>query len=125
MKILFNCPLPFALAHGGMQTQIEQTQAALLDLGLEVEPLRWWDDRQRGDLIHHFFGRPPAEQIKFAQQKKIRYIIGELLTGQGSRSGSQLWLQKIISRSVERLAPRQFTTAFNWDSYRLADGCDA
>ena len=54
MKILLNCRLPFALAHGGMQTQIEQTQAALIALGLEVEPLRWWDATQTGDLIHYF-----------------------------------------------------------------------
>ena len=54
MKILFNHNFPFALAHGGMQTQIEQTQAALQSVGLEVEPLRWWDDLQRGDLIHYF-----------------------------------------------------------------------
>lgn len=125
MKVLFNSSLAFNLAHGGAQIQIEQTLSALKAAGVEAEPLRWWDAGQRGDLIHHFFGRPPAQQIQFAQQKKIRVVIGELLTGQGSRSGSQLWVQKIISRSVERLAPRQFTTAFNWDSYRLADACVA
>ena len=69
MKILFNCPLPFALAHGGMQTQIEQTQAALIALGLEVEPLRWWDATQSGDLIH-YFGRMPAEHIKLCAAEK-------------------------------------------------------
>ena len=41
MKILFDCSLPFALAHGGWSVQIQQTQAALLALGLEVEPVRW------------------------------------------------------------------------------------
>jgi hypothetical protein len=29
MKILINCSLPFALAHGGQQSQIERTQTAL------------------------------------------------------------------------------------------------
>jgi len=120
MKILFNCSLPFALAHGGMQTQIEQTQAALLALGLEVEPQRWWDDRQQGDVIH-YFGRMATDQIKFARQKKIKVVMGELLTGAGSRTHSQLRLQKIISRMVERLAPRSFTAAFNWQSYQQAD----
>jgi glycosyltransferase involved in cell wall biosynthesis len=124
MKILLNCPLPFALAHGGMQTQIEQTQAALTALGLEVEPLRWWDAAQSGDLIH-FFGRMPAEHIKFAQQKNIKVVMAELLTAQGSRSHSQLRRQRIISRTVERLAPHTFTAAFNWNSYRLADACVA
>jgi glycosyltransferase involved in cell wall biosynthesis len=124
MKILIDCPLPFALAHGGMQTQIEQTRAALLALGLEVEPLRWWDATQTADLIH-YFGRTPAEHIRFAHQKKIKVVMAELLTAQGSRSRSQLRRQKIISRTVERFAPRHFTAAFNWESYRLADACVA
>jgi glycosyltransferase involved in cell wall biosynthesis len=120
MKILLDHPLPFALAHGGAQIQIEQTKIALEKNGVEVEFLRWWDGAQRGDLIHHF-GRMHAEHIRLAQQKKIKVVIAELLTAQGSRSQSQLRLQKIISRTVERLAPRSFTAAFNWDSYRLAD----
>ena len=125
MKILFTSPLPFAIAHGGAQIQIEQTVSALKAAGVEAEPVRWWDADQRGDLIHHFFGRTPVEHIKLAQQKKIKVVIGELLTGQGSRSRSQLRLQKIVSRTVEKLAPRSFTAAFNWDSYRLADACIA
>jgi len=63
----------------------------------------------------------PAGHIRLAQQKKIKVVIAELLTAQGSRSQPQLRLQKIISRTVERLAPRSFTAAFNWDSYRIAD----
>jgi glycosyltransferase involved in cell wall biosynthesis len=120
MKILLNCPLPFALAHGGMQTQIEQTQAALIALGLEVEPLRWWDATQSGNLIH-YFGRMPAEHIKLARKKKLPVIIGELLTGAGSRSSSQLCLQKFINGTIKRLVPRTFTASFNWESYQLAD----
>ena len=120
MKILFDHPLPFALAHGGAQIQIEQTKIALEKAGVEAEFLRWWDGGQRGDLIH-FFGRMPAGNIRLAQQKKIKVVIAELLTAQGSRSSRQLRLQTIISRTVERLAPRSFTAAFNWDSYRLAD----
>jgi glycosyltransferase involved in cell wall biosynthesis len=120
MKILLNCSLPFALTHGGMQTQVEQTQAGLQAIGLEVEPLRWWDDRQTAEIIH-YFGRMPATQIKLAHQKGIKVVMAELLTAPGSRSKSQLRLQKIISRSIERIAPRDFVAAFNWESYRLAD----
>ncbi len=112
--------MPFSLAHGGAQIQIEQTQAALKNAGVEAEPLRWWDSVQRGDVIHSF-GRMPAEQIKLAQQKGIKVVIAELLTAQGSRSNLQLRLQKIISRAVNSFAPRSFIAAFNWDSYRLAD----
>jgi glycosyltransferase involved in cell wall biosynthesis len=124
MKILIHCPLPFALAHGGQAIQIQQTIAALEANGVQVEPVRWWDENQTADLIH-YFGRMPADHVRLAQQKGIKIVIGELLTAQGSRSRSQLRRQKIISRLVKRLAPRSFTLAFNWDSYRLADACVA
>lgn len=124
MKILFDHPNPFRLAHGGFQIQIEQTQQALAAIGVEVEPLRWWDARQNGDIIH-FFGRMPAAQIRLAQGKGIKVVMGELLTATGSRSAGQLWLQKTVSRAAKRALPPYFTAAFNWDSYRLADACVA
>jgi hypothetical protein len=34
MKILFDHPNPFLLAHGGFQIQIEQTQKALEGIGI-------------------------------------------------------------------------------------------
>src|SRR5277367_6588053 len=108
MKILVNCPLPFALAHGGQQIQVQRTIAALQANGIEVEPVRWWDENQTADLIH-YFGRMPAGHIQLAQQKNIKVVISELLTAAGSRSRSKLRLQKIISRSVQRFAPRNFT----------------
>jgi glycosyltransferase involved in cell wall biosynthesis len=124
VKILTYCPLPFALAHGGAQTQMEQTTAGLRAIGVEVEPLGWWDGRQTGDIIH-CLGRMPSEYIHFAHQKGIKVVLAELLTAQSSRSRGQLRVQKIISRVVERLAPPHFVAAFNWQSYRLADACVA
>ncbi|MGB7748490.1 MAG: glycosyltransferase family 4 protein [Verrucomicrobiia bacterium] len=124
MKILIHCPLPFALAHGGHQIQIERTQAALQALGLQVEPLRWWDEKQTADLVH-FFGRMPAEQIKLAHQKGLKVVMAELLTATGSRSPGQLRRQKTIKRVMEHVAPRHFVASFNWESYQLADACVA
>ena len=46
MKVLFDHPNPFLLAHGGFQTQIVQTKVALERIGVEVDWLRWWDDEQ-------------------------------------------------------------------------------
>ena len=120
MKILINCSLPSSLAHGGWAIQIEQTMAALQKLDLAVEPVKWWDETQTGDVIH-YFGRMPADHIRFAQKKRIKVVMAELLTAQGSRTMKQLRTQKMISRGMARLAPRSFTAAFNWDSYRLAD----
>jgi len=98
--------------------------AALQKLGLAVEPVRWWDETQTGDVIQ-YFGRMPAEHIRFARKKGIKVVMAELLTAQGSRSLNRLRVQKSISRTVARLAPSNFTAAFNWDSYRLADACIA
>lgn len=120
MKILTNCSLPFSLAHGGQAIQIQQTTTALQGLGLTVEPMRWWDETQTGDLIH-YFGRMSADQIRFAHQKNLKVVMAELLTAQGSRSVRQLRQQRLISRCLARFAPRSFIAAFNWDSYRLAD----
>ena len=121
MKILVNCTLPFALAHGGHAIQIQRTMSALEEIGLAVEPLRWWDETQTGDLIH-YFGRMPADQIHFAHQKKIKIILAELLTAQGSQTGAQRLARKVFRWSAENLAPRGFAAAFNWEPYRLADG---
>ena len=124
MKILLNYRMPFSLAHGGLVIQIQQTMAALQQLGVDVEPVRWWDENQTGDLIH-YFGRMPVDQIHLAQQKRIKVVMAELLTEQGSRSIRQLRIQKLISRTLARVAPRNFTAAFQWDSYHHADACVA
>lgn len=124
MKVLLDHPSPFLLAHGGFQIQIEQTKSALEAIGVDVEYLRWWDEKQRGDVIH-YFGRPPAWQIEFARPKGIRVVMAELLTGQGSRSRAQLLRQRIFMRLLQRVAPVSFIERFNWSSYRLADACVA
>jgi len=124
MKILINCGLPFALAHGGQQIQIERTQTALQAVGFQVEPVRWWDDQQTGDIIH-YFGRMSASQIEMAHQKGVKVVMAELLTAPGSRTPAQLRLQKIANRTLERVAPAHFVAAFDWKSYRLADACVA
>ena len=120
MKILLNSPRPFALAHGGLQIQIEQTEQALKQIGVDVEYTRWYDERQTGDLIH-YFGRMPVEQVQLAQAKGIKVVMAELLTTAGSRSPRQLLIQRQISRAYERFMPRLFVAPFQWDSYRLAD----
>src|SRR5579864_4181984 len=120
MKILINCNLPFSLAHGGQAIQIQQTIKGLQQLGVEVETMRWWDEAQRGDVIHHF-GRMTAGHIQFAHDKGIKVVMAELLTGPGSRTASQLRVQKFVSSAIKRLMPGGLILSFNWDSYRLAD----
>jgi glycosyltransferase involved in cell wall biosynthesis len=124
MKILFDHPQPFLLAHGGFQIQIEQTKAGLESIGVDVEYLRWWDDRQHGDIIH-YFGRPSSSYIQFARKKNIQVIIAPLLTGLGSRPKSARLFQKLIMLGFETVLPRMILAHFNWDSFRLAGACIA
>lgn len=121
MKILVNCTLPFALAHGGQAVQIQRTMAALREAGVDAEPLRWWDENQTGDLIH-YFGRMPADLIGFAHQKKIKVILAELLTAQGSQNQAQRAVRRLFRWAAENIAPHGFAAAFNWEPYRVADG---
>ena len=120
MKVLLDHNEPFLLAHGGLQIQIERTKAALELAGLEVEYLRWWDDAQRGDLIH-FFGRANPSHIDFARGKGIKYVMQELLTSQGSRSVTHLRLQAAANRLLRKALPSNYRLPLRWDSYQKAD----
>ena len=124
MKVLFDHPMPFALAHGGFQQQILQTKSALQQAGIETDFVRWWDDTQRGDLIH-FAGRPSADYIAFAHGRGCKVVIAELLTATGSRSRGALALQKLLTAILHKSLPAAFTTRMAWDAYRLADACIA
>ncbi len=120
MRVLFDHSAPFALAHGGFQIQIEQTAAGLREIGVEVDFMRWWDDKQRGDIIH-YFGRPSQAYIQQAQQKGMKVVVADLLTELGSRSRSLRGVQKALMETARRVLPGSFTARLAWDSYRQAD----
>ena len=120
MTILIDHNEPFLLAHGGLQVQIERTKMALEGAGLRVEHLRWWDDAQRGDIIH-FFGRANPSHIDFAHGKGIKYVLQELLTSQGSRSVTHLRLQAAANRFLRKALPSNYRLPLRWDSYQKAD----
>jgi len=124
VKVLFDHPNPFILAHGGFQTQIEQTKKALEANGVEVEWLRWWDDGQKGDLIH-YFGRPHAVYIQQAHAKGIKVVMSELLTGLGSRSRVARKAQRIFMNIAKNVLPHEFITRFSWEAYQTVDACIA
>jgi glycosyltransferase involved in cell wall biosynthesis len=124
VKVLLDHPNPFLLAHGGFQIQIEQTKKALEGIGVEVEWLRWWDDGQKGDLIH-YFGRPHPVYIRQAHAKGIKVVMSELLTGLGSRGGIARKAQKTFINIAKNVLPHEFVTRFSWDAYQTADACIA
>jgi glycosyltransferase involved in cell wall biosynthesis len=99
MKVLIDHSSPFLLAHGGAQVQIEQTKSALERIGIEVEFVRWWDDQQRGDVIH-YFGSIPHSYLDLARQKKIPVVLTAFLSSPCNRSDFRLSLQGIVIRTV-------------------------
>ena len=122
MKILIHCNQPFALAHGGLQSQIEQTKYALERIGVEVEFLRWWDEKQKGEIIH-YFGRMPIFLVRGARQKGMKVVFSDLMGGTGARSRNKLTLQRWGTRIFQQTLPGMVADHFNWESYRLADAC--
>lgn len=124
MKVLFDHPDPFALAHGGFQVQIEQTRVALIAAGVEAEFLQWWNPGQKADVIH-FFGRPMAGYVRLAQGQGCKIVMAELLTAAGSRSARALAAQRLFIKLCRRFIPAAFVARQAWDSYRLADACIA
>jgi glycosyltransferase involved in cell wall biosynthesis len=120
MRVLIDHQLPFALAHGGFQIQIEQTKKALAKIGLEVDYLRFWDSNQKADVIH-LFGRCSRGYIELAQGKGIAVVMSDLLSETGSRSPMALFTQKSIIRVAQRVMPGKFLSRLGWDSFRMAD----
>ena len=118
MKILFDHQDPFCLAHGGFQIQIEQTRAALGRIGVEVEPLRWWDDKQTGDLIH-FWGAAKPPYLRLAKAKGIPVVMTTLFTETCNRSTSKLKRQGWLTRLVLSLPAEGIKEQLVWRSFNL------
>jgi glycosyltransferase involved in cell wall biosynthesis len=120
MKVLFSCSLPFFLAHGGSQTLMEAVMSELSGLGVEVEPERWWDENQKGDIIH-YFNRPPLSNVQLARQKRFKVVMTELLDQTASRSRSQLLAQRAFIRLARALLPPQLLGRMGWEVYGQLD----
>ena len=124
MKVIFVSFTPCALAHGGLQIQIEQTKAALESIGVEVEWLRWWDETQTGDILH-IFGRGNAGLIALAQRKGFRVIIAPLLGDTGSRPMWKHWLLRFALKFADWVVPRIYRGYLPSGSYQSCDKCFA
>jgi glycosyltransferase involved in cell wall biosynthesis len=120
MRVILDHPNPFLLSHGGFQIQIEQTYNALRQIGVAVEYLRWWDDRQPADIIH-YFGLPTPPYVNLAQKKGVRIVLSQLLTGLGSRSPRVLPFQKAIITLARKTLPNVITSRFSWEVFEKVD----
>jgi glycosyltransferase involved in cell wall biosynthesis len=119
VKILFSQSLPFFLAHGGTQTFVESLMRELPSLGVEVEPERWWDETQKGDIIH-FVGRPSLAHIRLAKQKGFKVVLTEFLDQPASRNKLTLFVQHLCIRITRKILGG-LTNRLAWDAYRELD----
>jgi Glycosyltransferase len=119
MKILFDHRTPVFLAHGGFGLRTQQTRKALIDIGVDVEFVRWWDDNQTGDLIH-FFGKPSINYIYYAHLKGIKIVSNELHSGLGSRPRWKHILQGAVIGATKKLYPPA-ATRMGWTTYEHVD----
>jgi glycosyltransferase involved in cell wall biosynthesis len=120
MKVIFSHHVPFFLAHGGLQTQIEALMRELRQLGVEVEPERWWDDTQSGDVLQ-YFGRPCSNSIlQAAKRKGFKVVMFENLDQTASRSRLALSAQKVVMSAIQKLLPGM-VERMAWNVYRELD----
>ncbi len=119
MKVLFNCHIPFMLAHGGMQVQLEQTKAALEKIGVETDYLEWWNERQAGDVLHHF-ATVPADLVRRAQNKGWSVANTILLSQTCNRPRGALLLRQVLIR-MARAAPLPHSLQQRWCAFQLCD----
>ena len=121
MKVALDCHVPFFLAHGGMQIQIEQTLQALQGIGIEATPLRWWEESFSPQVVH-FFGKPSLSYAGWVRQKKIRLVVADLLTAQGSRNFLQRFPFQVLC-FLDRFCGGKIRQRLGWAVYDAADCC--
>jgi glycosyltransferase involved in cell wall biosynthesis len=120
MKVLFSYPTPYFLAHGGAQVLTESIMKAVAGLGVEVEPERWWDEHQKGEILH-YVTRPLSVNVGFAKEKGYKVMMTDLLDQTASRSRRQLFLQKIFTRFAQAVLPGGLTLRLSWDVFQKLD----
>ena len=119
MKVIFSHYAPFFLAHGGAQTIIEEIMRGLRNKGVDVEPERWWDENQTGDVLH-YIARPIKSNVLLAKKHGFKTVMTDLLDTVAARSPAKLFLNRTIVRGVTRFAPGM-TDRVAWDVYRELD----
>lgn len=88
-------------------------------LGVEVEPVRWWDDRQHGDIIH-FMNRPTRWLVEAAKKKGFRLVMTENLDQTSSRTPFALWLRK-FALQCDRALGGHVSSRLGMDVYEMLD----
>ena len=103
-----------------MQTLSESLMREIAGLGVEVEQERWWDPQQKGDILHYIMRPPYAVNVRLAHEKGFKVIMTENLDQTASRTKTQLFIQRQITRWARRLVPG-LVNRMAWDVYQLLD----
>jgi glycosyltransferase involved in cell wall biosynthesis len=124
VRVLIDHSLPFQLAHGGVQKQIEETRRALCALGVDAQFLAWWKEDQVPDLIH-FFGVPSWGYLTNAARKRIPVIATNFFSETCNRPPWRLGFQATIVRLFLALpGGGTVKNQLHWIAYRnLACNC--
>jgi glycosyltransferase involved in cell wall biosynthesis len=91
----------------------------LRNKGAEVEPERWWDEKQSGDILH-YIARPLKTNVLLAKKKGFKIAMTDLLDTVAARSPAKLFINRAMIRTVLRYAP-SMTERVSWDVYRELD----
>ena len=122
MKVLFDSHMPFLLAHGGVQIQIEQTRIAL------AKAWEWRLNRCVGGRTSSrptfciFLGECRKRIWCVSRREKgMKVVLQRPFTEQGSRPAWRRTLEGTARRAIMRAFPGPLLDPCHWDSYRSAN----
>ncbi|MBI4396549.1 MAG: glycosyltransferase family 4 protein [Elusimicrobia bacterium] len=118
MKVLFNVEHPAAWAHGGAQVLVENLMKHLPELGVDVEPVRWWDAEQKGDVLSLFCN--PRAAVHYAKRKGLKIVNYVFLDSYSSKTSLGLFARKTFIRGF-RTAFDYYATELGWNYPRISD----
>jgi glycosyltransferase involved in cell wall biosynthesis len=118
VKILFETKYPFAWAHGGNQIHVEMLMSEMIKMGIECEPLKWWDDNQQGDVLCLLYN--PTGKHLYAKKKGIKIVTYVFLDAFTSKGKIELFLRKLMYVSCKRLAPG-ISNELGWNVAEISD----
>lgn len=109
-------PIPFGLAFGGRERVATRTLEALRALGVDAQPLDYWDPHPGIDLLHVFGAESGMwEPASLARKLGIPVVVSAILSlGPGMR-------QQRIWSPVDRWLPMRTSFRYRRDLLRLAD----
>jgi len=118
MKVIIETGIPFAWAHGGTTTLVQEVDAGLRRQGIEVEFCRWWDEDQRAD-VYLGFG-PITHRHLFAKKQGMAIVNYMFLDSFTNRNAFELFVRWAVIAAALNVS-RDVVTGLGWNYARIAD----